>query len=124
MDFIGSDMILFVSDMILIGSKFQELSVPLVDVLINFGVKKQVPKISYKISTRDLMSVFSHEFADIIFCKYLDILEIISDCRSDPFTLIDIELPKNSYMITCTDTQGFEGGKLCIYHLSGAHSWI
>ena len=49
------------------------------------------------------MSVFSHEFADIIFCKYLDILEIIMGCRSDPFTLIDLELPTNFYMIACTD---------------------
>ena len=33
--------------MILLGSMVQELSVLLVDVLINFGVKKQVPKISF-----------------------------------------------------------------------------
>ena len=33
--------------------------------------------------------------------NYLDILEIISDFRSDPFTLIDLELPTNSYMIAC-----------------------
>ena len=39
-----SDMILFGSDMILLGSIFQvhELSIFLVAVLINFGVKKQV----------------------------------------------------------------------------------
>ena len=64
--------------MILLGSRFQDILVPLVAVLINFGVKKQVPKISFKIYVGDLMSVFSHEFADIEFCKYLDILEIIS----------------------------------------------
>ena len=28
--------------------------------------------------------------------------------QHDPFTLIDLELPTNSYMISCTDTQGFE----------------
>ena len=41
---LGSDMNLFQSDMILFGSgfKFQELSVMLVAVLINFGVKNQV----------------------------------------------------------------------------------
>ena len=41
---LGSDMNLFGYDMILFGSgfKFQEISVTLVDALINFGVKKQV----------------------------------------------------------------------------------
>ena len=62
MEFIGSDMIL-------LGSRVQELSVPLVAILINFGVKKQVPKISFKSSVGDLMSFLSHEFADIIFCE-------------------------------------------------------
>ena len=92
---------LFGPDIILFGSifKFQELSVMLVVVLINFGVKNQVPKISFKIFVGDLMSVFSHEFDDIIFCKYLDILEIISYCRSDSNNLIDLELPTNFYMI-------------------------
>ena len=105
MRFIGSNMILFGYDMILPGSIFQFYVSPvfLVAVLINFGVKKQVPKISFKSYAGDLMSVFSHEFADIIFFKYLDILEIILDCRSDSSTLIDLELPTNSYMIACTN---------------------
>ena len=30
---------------------------------------------------------------------------------SDPFTLIDLELPTNSCMIACTNTQGFEEGE-------------
>ena len=60
------------------------------------------------------MLVFSHEFADIIFCKYLDILEIISDFRSDPFTLFDLELPATFYMIACTNIQNFvEKGEDC-----------
>ena len=59
------------------------------------------------------MSVFSHEFADIIFCKYLYILEIISYFRRDPFTLIKLELPTNSYMIACTNIQNFEEGQNC-----------
>ena len=37
----------------------------------------------------------------------LDFLELISDFRSDPFTLIDLELPSNSYMIACTNIQNF-----------------
>ena len=99
--------------MILFGSsfKFQELPIVLVAVLINFGVKNQVPKISFKISAGDLMSFFSHEFVDIIFCKYLDILEIILDCRSDSNTLIDLELPANSYMIACTNTHNLKKKK-------------
>ena len=71
------DMILFGSDMILFGSifHFHELPVLLVAGLINFGVKNQVPKVSFKITAGDLMSVLSHEFDDIIFCEYLYILK-------------------------------------------------
>ena len=45
MNFFGSDMILFGYDMILYVSsfKFKELTVMLVAVLANFGVKNQVP---------------------------------------------------------------------------------
>ena len=70
---LGPDMTLFGSDMTLFGSifKFQEPSIMLVDVLINFCVKNQVPQVSFKIVDGDLMSVFSHEFADIIFCVSL-----------------------------------------------------
>ena len=51
MDFIGSDMFLFGSDMILLGSifQFQGLPVLLGAGLINFGVKNQVPKVSFKL---------------------------------------------------------------------------
>ena len=69
MKLFGFDMILLGSDMILFGSifKFQEPLAILVDVLINFGVKNQVPKVSFKITTGDLMSILSHQFDDIIF---------------------------------------------------------
>ena len=103
MNLFGYDMILFGSDLILLGSRVQDISVPLVAALINFGVKKQVPKICFKSFARDLMLVLSHEFVDIIVCKYLDILEIISGFRSDPNTHIDLELPANLYMIACTN---------------------
>ena len=75
---LGSDMNLFRSDMILFGSdlillfscfKFQYLSVMLVAALINFGVKNQVPQVSFKFAARDLMLVSSYEFVDIIFCE-------------------------------------------------------
>ena len=94
----------------------------LVACLINFGVKNQVPKIPFKLTVGELMSVFSHKFVDIIFCESLDILEIISDCRSDPFTLIVIEIPTNSYMITCTNTQNFEEGENCASIISVEHT--
>ena len=46
----------------------------------------------------------SNDVASVQISNSLDILEIISYCRSDPNTLIDLELPTNSYMIACTDT--------------------
>ena len=53
----------------------------------------------------------------------LDILEIISYFRSDPFTLIELELPGNSYMIECTNTQIFEEGENCASTISLEHSF-
>ena len=70
MKIFGYNMILFVSI-----SKVQYPTTILVIVLINFGVKNQVTKVSFKIVAGDLMSVFSHEFGNIIFWEYLDILE-------------------------------------------------
>ena len=43
----------------------------------------------------------------------MDILEKISDCRSDPFALLDLDLPANSYRIACTNIQNFEEGENC-----------
>ena len=40
-------------------------------------------------------------------------MEEISYFWIDPFTLFYLELPTNSYMIACTDTQGFEEGENC-----------
>ena len=58
MNFIGYDMILFGYDLILLGSIFQvhNLSILLVAILINFGVKKQVPQVSFQIVGGDLIS--------------------------------------------------------------------
>ena len=76
-----SDMTLLGSDVSLFGSgfKFQEPLVMLVAVIINFGVKKQLPQVSFKIDVGDLMFIFSHEFANIILCESLVILEAISN---------------------------------------------
>ena len=41
---------------------------------------------------------------------------------SDPFTLIDLEIPTNSYMIACTNTQGFEEGENCASTISVEHT--
>ena len=66
---LGSDMTLFGFYMTLFSSNFnfQEPPVMLVVVLINFGVKNQVPQVSFKIVAGDSISVFSHEFGGIRF---------------------------------------------------------
>ena len=53
----------------------------------------------------------------------LDILEIILYCRSDPFTLLYLDLPANSYRIACTNTQNFEGGENCASAISVDHTF-
>ena len=50
---------------------------------------------------------------DVQISNYLDILERISYFSIDPFTLIDLELPANSYRIECTKIQNFERGENC-----------
>ena len=49
----------------------------------------------------------SNDVAGADISNYLDILEIISDCRSDTFTLIDLELLVNSCMIAGTNFSEF-----------------
>ena len=52
----------------------------------------------------------------------MDVLEEISYFRSDPFTLIDLELLANSYMIACTNTHNFiEEGENCASTISVGH---
>ena len=65
MNLIRSDMILFVSDLIFLGSIFQvhKIYVLLVAILINF-VKKQLPQVSYKTAARDLISF--HSFGSVV----------------------------------------------------------
>ena len=81
--------------------------------LIKFGVKNQVPQFAFEVVAGYLMLVLFYDFVDIMFYEYMDILEIISYLRSDPFSLFDLEILANSYMIACTDTQGFEEGENC-----------
>ena len=79
MNLFGSDMILFGYDMILLGSRIQfyDISILLVVVLINFGVKKQVPQVSFKMVVGDMISF--HTFgSDMKFIGY-DMILIGSD---------------------------------------------
>jgi len=55
----------------------------------------------------------SNDVAGVKISNYLDILEIISDYRIIPNTLIYLELPTNSYMIACTNIHNFEEGENC-----------
>ena len=89
MNFIGFDMILFGSDLILLGSIFHvhELLVLLVVVLINFGVKKQVPQVSFKTATRDLISFHSFGSAVNLFRSDLhsDLILFVHILKSKSF---------------------------------------
>ena len=73
MNLFGSDMILFGSDLIFIflGFKFQDISVNLVVVPINFGVKNQVPQVSFKIVVGDLMEFHTFGYDMKLFGSYM-----------------------------------------------------
>ena len=47
----------------------------------------------------------SNDVVGLNVSNYLYILAIMSYCMIYPFTLIDLDLPTNSYMIACTNTQ-------------------
>ena len=64
----------------------------------------------------------SNDVAGVKISNTMNILEIISYCRSDPFTLIDIELPLNSNMIACTNFHNFEEGENCASTISVEHT--
>ena len=52
-------------------------------------------------------SSLSNHAAGVQKSDTLDVLEEISYFRIDPFTLIDLDLPANSYMVSCTNTESF-----------------
>ena len=64
----------------------------------------------------------SNDVAGVQISNNMDILGIISDCRSDPFTLIDLDIRVNSYMIACTNFQNFEEGENCASTISVEHT--
>ena len=49
----------------------------------------------------------SNKVAGMHISNTMDILEIILYFRRYPFTLIDVDLPSNSYMIACTNIKNF-----------------
>ena len=53
----------------------------------------------------------------------MDIFEIKSYYRCDPFTLINLYLPVNSYRIACTKNQNFEEGENYASTISVEHSF-
>ena len=57
---------------------------------------------SFKIAAGDLMSVFSHDFADIIFYGSLVIFEAISYYGAQKFTLHTPRVSLPFYLITCS----------------------
>ena len=50
----------------------------------------------------------SNVAAGVKICNTLYILEKISYYKSDPFALLDLDLPANSWRITCTNIHNFE----------------
>ena len=76
MNLIGSYVILFGSNLIFLGSKFQvhKPSILLVVVLIN-GVKKQVPQVSFETAAGDLISF--HSFGSVVNLFIYDLIYYI-----------------------------------------------
>ena len=54
----------------------------------------------------------SNDVSGVVISNAFDILEKIADRMSEPFALIDIELPTNSYRIACTNTQNLKKEKI------------
>ena len=97
----GSDLF---SDLIIFGSFFniQELPFMLVAIVINFGVKNQVPQVSFKIVVGDLMSILSREFTNIVFCGSLFNFEAIAYYGAQEFSLCSLGASLPFYLITCS----------------------
>ena len=63
----------------------------------------------------------SNVAAGVKICKNLDILEEISDYKSDTFTPHDLYLPANACRIACTKIQNFEEEESCASTVSVNH---
>ena len=65
----------------------------------------------------------SNVAAGVQICNTLDILEKISDYKSDTFTPHDLYLPANSCRIACTKIQNFEEEEHCASTVSVDHNF-
>ena len=65
----------------------------------------------------------SNVAAGVQICKNLDILEEISDYKSDTFTPHDLDLPAQSCRIACTKIQNFEEKDNCASTVSVDHNF-
>ena len=65
----------------------------------------------------------SNVAAGVKICKNLDILEEISDYKSDTFAPHDLDLPANSCRIACTKIQNFEEEENCASTVSVDHNF-
>ena len=65
----------------------------------------------------------SNVSAGVKICKNLDILEEISDYKSDTFTPHDLYLPAKSCRIACTKIQNFEEKDNCASTVSVDHTF-
>ena len=68
---------------------------------------QNMPVFAFK-SEEEFDFSLSNVVAGVKICKNLDILEEISDYKSDTFTPHDLDLPANSCRIACTKIQNFE----------------
>ena len=65
----------------------------------------------------------SNVVAGVKICNTLDILEKISDYKSDQFSPHDLDLPANSCRIACTKIQNFEEEENCASTVSVDHNF-
>ena len=99
-------------DITLFGSNFetQNFSFMLVTSLISIGVKNQAPQVSFKLVVGDSMLVSSHEFVDMKYCDFMDILKVRLDYRD--YTFYFLSLLSSPHIITCSSPLNKDGDLL------------
>ena len=65
----------------------------------------------------------SNVVSGVMISNKLNILEKMSYCRSDPFSLLYLYLLPNSYRIACTNIQNFEEGEKYASTVSVDHTF-
>ena len=89
-----------------------------------FNSVQNLPVISFE--SEEKFDFSPYNFAvGVKICNTLDILEKISNYKSDQFTPHDLYLPANSCRIACTKIQNFEEKDNCASTISVEHTfWI